>query len=187
MAAAWEERFGKLDRAAEALEKIVALDSRNFGAYRELARLYFQAGKWESLVETYRNHIMATTDVATRMDLYFAMGQIYEQQLGDVDRAIEAYLEVLDFDADEPRALDALGRLYEKIGEWDRAIDAMATSCGSPRTRAARSTCTRAWAASSTASSATRTRRRRTCSAARHRSRRTCDDGDADQAVLGSR
>ena len=39
MSAAWEERFGKLDRAAECLEKIVALDNRNFAAYRELARI----------------------------------------------------------------------------------------------------------------------------------------------------
>ena len=125
MAAAWEERFGKLDRAAEALEKIVAVDSRNFSAYRELARLYQQAGKWEALVETYRNHIMATGDVQTRVDLYVAMGQVYETNLNDIDRAVEAYTEVLGFDADEQRALDALGRLYEKISEWDRAIDAM--------------------------------------------------------------
>ena len=52
MASAWEERFGKLDRAAEALEKIVALDGRNYGAYRELSRIYYQAGRWEALVET---------------------------------------------------------------------------------------------------------------------------------------
>src|SRR6185369_12662105 len=123
MAAAWEERFGKLDRAAEALEKIVAIDSRNFGAYRELARLYQQAAKWEALVETYRNHITATADVQTRIDLFVAMGITYEQNLGDVDRAIEAYNDVLGLDADEQRALEALGRLYEKIGEWDRAID----------------------------------------------------------------
>jgi tetratricopeptide (TPR) repeat protein len=126
MAAAWEERFGKLDRAAEALEKIVAIDSRNYSAYRELARLYQQAAKWEALVETYRNHIMATTDAQTRVDLYVAMGVVYDQNLGDIDRAVEAYNDVLQFDPDEPRALDALGRLYEKISEWDRAIDVMA-------------------------------------------------------------
>jgi golgin subfamily B member 1 len=126
MAAAWEERFGKLDRAAEALEKIVAIDSRNFGAYRELARLYQQAAKWEALVETYRNHIAATADVQTRVDLYVAMGMTYEQNLGDIDRAIEAYTDVLQLDSDEQRGLDALGRLYEKISEWDRAIDVMA-------------------------------------------------------------
>nr|HEX4312425.1 tetratricopeptide repeat protein [Kofleriaceae bacterium] len=125
MAAAWEERFGKLDRAAEALEKIVAIDNRNYSAYRELARLYQQAAKWEALVETYRNHIMATTDAQTRVDLYVAMGITYDQNLGDLDRAVEAYTDVLQFDPDEPRALDALGRLYEKINEWDRAIDVM--------------------------------------------------------------
>ncbi|HEX8114057.1 MAG TPA: tetratricopeptide repeat protein, partial [Kofleriaceae bacterium] len=126
MAAAWEERFGKLDRAAESLEKIVALDNRNYNAYRELARLYQQAGKWEALVETYRNHIMATADVQTRVDLYVAMGVTYDQNLNDVDRAIEAYADVLGLEPDEQRALDALGRLYEKISEWDRGVDMMA-------------------------------------------------------------
>ena len=123
MAAAWEERFGKLDRAAEALEKIVAIDSRNYGAYRELARLYQQAGKYEALVETYRNHIGATPDVGQRVELYVAMGQVYETQLGEIDRSIESYNDVLSVDPNEMRALDALGRLYEKISEWDRAID----------------------------------------------------------------
>jgi tetratricopeptide (TPR) repeat protein len=125
MAAAWEERFGKLDRAAECLEKIVALDPRNFTAYRELARIYHQAAKWEALVETYNNHIRATSDVPTRVDLYCAMGSVYDAQLSDPDRAIEAFTDVLSFDPDEPRALDALGRLYERISEWDRAIDVM--------------------------------------------------------------
>ncbi|TMQ11339.1 MAG: tetratricopeptide repeat protein, partial [Deltaproteobacteria bacterium] len=126
MAAAWEERFGKLDRAAESLEKIVAVDNRNYNAYRELARLYQQAGKWEALVETYRNHIMATADVQTRVDLYVAMGVTYDQNLNDLDRAIEAYTDVLQLDPDEQRALDALGRLYERISEWDRGVDMMA-------------------------------------------------------------
>ncbi|HEY5946714.1 MAG TPA: tetratricopeptide repeat protein [Kofleriaceae bacterium] len=126
MAAAWEERFNKLDRAAECLEKIVAIDNRNYTAYRELSRLYQASGKYEALVETYRNHIMATNDVATRVELYVSMGQIYEEELKEVDRAIEAYNDVLSFDGDDQRALDALGRLYEKIQEWDRAIDMMA-------------------------------------------------------------
>ncbi len=125
MASAWEERFGKLDRAAECLEKIVAIDDRNFQAYRELARLYFQSEKWDSLVDTYRNHIAAANDPPTRVDLYCAMGEVYEFRLDDSDRAIESYNDILSIDPDEPRALDALGRLYEKISEWDRAIDVM--------------------------------------------------------------
>lgn len=125
MASAWEERFGELDRAAECWEKIVSLDERNLGAYRELARLYRQEGKWDSLVDAYYRHIMATNDSAARVDLYCARGEVYEKELRDFDRAVESFNDVLSFDPDEPRALDALGRLYEKIEEWDRAIDVM--------------------------------------------------------------
>jgi golgin subfamily B member 1 len=125
MASAWEERFGKLDRAAECLEKIVAIDVRNFSAYQELERLYRQESKFESLVDTYRRHINAATDPNTRIELYTAMGQVYEDELKEYDRAIEAYTDVLTFDPDEPRALDALGRLYERIEEWERAIQMM--------------------------------------------------------------
>jgi tetratricopeptide (TPR) repeat protein len=125
MAAAWEERFGKRDRAADAYEKILALDPRNTAAYHLLARLYQQAGNYEPLVETYRNHLAATTDVATRIELYVAMGQVYETQLHDVDRAIQAYNDALSFDADEAHALDGLGRLYEQVGEWNHAIDVL--------------------------------------------------------------
>jgi tetratricopeptide (TPR) repeat protein len=125
MASAWEERFGKLDRAAECLEKIVAIDERNYHAYRELSRLYRQDQKWDSLIDTYRNHIMAANDPVTRIELYCSMGEVYDRHLNDPDRAIEAYKDALTFDPEESRALDALGRLYERIGEWDRANDAM--------------------------------------------------------------
>lgn len=125
MASAWEERFGKLDRAAECLEKIVAIDERSYDAYGELARLYRQDEKWDSLIDTHRNYIMAASDPVTRIELYCAMGEVYDKHLQDPDRAIEAYKDALTFDPDEPRALDALGRLYERIEEWDMATDAM--------------------------------------------------------------
>ncbi|HEY1817062.1 MAG TPA: tetratricopeptide repeat protein [Kofleriaceae bacterium] len=122
MAGAWEERFGDLERAADAYEKIVALDPRNHAAYHLLARLYQQAGKYEALVETYRSHIAAATDVATRIELYISMGQVFETQLHDAERAVHAYNEALSFDADEEHALDGLGRLYEQAGEWGHAV-----------------------------------------------------------------
>ncbi len=126
MAAAWEERFGDLDRAAQAYENVLAIDSRNHAAYHLLARLYQQARKYEALVETYRNHIMATPDVATRIELHVAMGQVYETQLHEIDRAIQAYNDALSIDADDAQALDGLGRLYEQAGEWDHAISVLA-------------------------------------------------------------
>ena len=135
---------------------------------------------------------MATSDVATRIELYVAMGKVYESELKEVDRAIEAYNDVLSFDGDEERALDALGRLYEKISEWDRAIDMMAHLVQLTRTRAARSICTGGWARSSTPSSVMPRRAEATCSAVSPRSPATCrrwrpSPSSTRIAVTGSR
>ena len=123
IAATHEERFGKLERAADAYEQIIAIDARNYAGYHLLARLYQQIGDHEALVDTHRRHIAATTDAAARIELYVAMGQVYATRLRDQDRAIEAYRDALSLDPSEPHALEALADLYEQLGAWDHAVD----------------------------------------------------------------
>ncbi len=125
MAIAWEEQFRKPDRAWDALEKILLINDRHEPTLRTLARLYRQERRFGELVETFRKHINAVADPGVRMDLYAQMGEVYETELKDLDRAIESYNDILSFDADHSGALAALGRLYEKIEDWDRAIDTM--------------------------------------------------------------
>ncbi|MCA9664794.1 MAG: tetratricopeptide repeat protein, partial [Myxococcales bacterium] len=125
MAGVWEEQFNKLDRAAECLEKILIIDERNESTYRSLERLYKQDNRFEDLVDVLRRHINATNDPHQRVEIYMEMGQVYEKSLTDPDRAIEAYNDILSFDPDHTHALDALARLYEDIGAWDRAVDVM--------------------------------------------------------------
>jgi tetratricopeptide (TPR) repeat protein len=117
--------YEKTKHAAEphraVLDRIVAIDASDRGAYRTLARLHEQAGHWETLVDTYRSHLAAAADVAERVELCCAMGRVYETQLHDLERAIDAYNDALALAADEPRALDALARLYEETHELERA------------------------------------------------------------------
>jgi tetratricopeptide (TPR) repeat protein len=117
-----EERFFELHRAAAAYEQIIAIDPSNYAAYHVLARLYQQAGNHEALVESHRRHIDATTDVAARVQLNIALGQAYATRLRDLDRAIEAYNDALSLDGNDAHALEALGDLYEQLGEWDQAV-----------------------------------------------------------------
>ena len=125
MATVWEEQFTKPDRAAEVLEKILLIDDRNQKAYRDLERLYQQERKWEFLVDTYRKHIVATGDAKDRIALYTKMGQVYETELRDLERAIDAYNDVLNVEMDHIDALAGLARLYEDTEQWDRAIEMM--------------------------------------------------------------
>ncbi len=123
MGVAWEEQFRKPERAWEALEKILLINDRHEPTLINLERLYRQERRSAELVETLRRHINAVNDPAARVDLYAQMGQVYEEDLKDVDRAIEAYNDILSFESDNSNALAALARLYERIEDWDRAID----------------------------------------------------------------
>jgi tetratricopeptide (TPR) repeat protein len=129
MAQTWEEYFRQPERAWESLEKILLIDDRHDATYRNLERLYRQERRFELLVDTYRRHINATTDESDRIDLYGQMGQVYEEELRDDTRAIEAFTDILSFDANHIGALSALGRLYERLEEWERAIDAYRQWC----------------------------------------------------------
>ena len=53
------------------------------------------------------------------------MGQVYEQELRDLDRAIEAFNDVLSVEADHADALAGLARLYEETEQWERAVEVM--------------------------------------------------------------
>ena len=120
MATIWEENFAKPDRASEVLEKILLIDEKNAKAYRDLERLYQQERKWEALVETYRKHLGVTTDGTERIQIFTKMGQVYETELRDLDKAIESYNDVLSVEAEHHEALAGIARLYEETSQWDR-------------------------------------------------------------------
>jgi len=125
MATIWEENFAKPDRASEVLEKILLIDEKNAKAYRDLERLYQQERKWEQLVETYRKHLGVTTDGTERIQLFTKMGAVYEQELRDLDKAIESYNDVLSVESEHHDALAGIARLYEETSQWNEAVEVM--------------------------------------------------------------
>jgi tetratricopeptide (TPR) repeat protein len=125
LAEVWEHQFGKADRAIDALQQILRVDERNQKAYRDLERLYRAERQWDSLADNYRKHILVSNDGDERTELYVRMGQVYEEELKDPDRAIEAFSDVLSFEPEHADALRGLGRLYEQTEQWERAEDAM--------------------------------------------------------------
>ena len=109
-------------RATEMLEKILMLDKSRDVTYRQLEDLYIKLEKWTELVETYRNHIEVTASPGGKIELLLAMGQTYEKQIQDIDRAIETYAEILEINAQHYDAAVTLARLQEQIEDWQSAI-----------------------------------------------------------------
>ncbi len=125
MAEVWEQTFDKPDRAIDCLQKVLLVDARNQGAYRDLERLYRTERRWDALADNYRNHILVSEDPDDRIRLYLAMGKVYEEELRDPERAIEAYADVLSAEPAHLEALRGVARLYEQTEQWERAEDAM--------------------------------------------------------------
>lgn len=121
----WEETFVKLDRAAECHEKVLEIDPIHEGALSALARLYRQQQQWDKLIDTYERHASATPDRAERVRVYGSLGETYARDLNDLDRAVDAYLNVLSIDDQNVDALDALTRIYDKRGDHASALEMM--------------------------------------------------------------
>ncbi|MCC6214783.1 MAG: tetratricopeptide repeat protein [Polyangiaceae bacterium] len=125
LAAIHEEHFLKADLAAQRLEQALEIDPSEERAYLALERCYRRLKQWLDLVNTYERHISEAADHPTKIELYGHIATIFADEVGDVDRSIDAYRNIVDLDESNIGALDALAKLYEKQGDAAQAIDAM--------------------------------------------------------------
>ncbi len=120
-----EEQFLKADLAAQRLEQVVEISPHDERAYVALARCYRRLKQWLDLVNTYERHINETSSRDTKLGLYAQIAQVYRDEVGDLDRAIDAFQSIVDADDKAIEALDALSKLHEKQGDAARAIEMM--------------------------------------------------------------
>jgi tetratricopeptide (TPR) repeat protein len=120
-----EEHFLKFDLAAQRLEQALEISPAEERAYVALARCYRRLKQWLDLINTYERHISEAASSSTKVELYAQIAQVYSDEVGDVDRAIDAYRNIVDLDDTNVPALEALSKLYEKQGDAAQAIESM--------------------------------------------------------------
>ena len=125
LASLHEEHFFKPDLAAQRLEQVLEIDPNNEDAYFKLERSYRKLRQWLDLINTYDRHIAATQDRKTKVDLFGAIAQVYSEEVEDSERAVDAYRNIVDLDENNVPALEALARLYDKLGDASQSIDFM--------------------------------------------------------------
>jgi tetratricopeptide (TPR) repeat protein len=125
IARAQEEQFLKPDLAAVRLEQVVEIDPAHEAALEGLERCYRRLRQWLDLVNTFDRHINATLDRAKKMELFGHTAKVYADEVQDLDKAIDAYLNIVDLEETNIPALDALAKLYEKQDDAAKAIDFM--------------------------------------------------------------
>lgn len=120
-----EEQFLKPEQATQRLEAALEIDPGEERAYVALERCYRRLKQWLDLIAAFERHINEVATQQTKVELYAQIAEVYAEEVGDVERAIDAYQNIVDLDDTNVPALEALARLYEKQDDASRAIDAM--------------------------------------------------------------
>ncbi len=126
VAAELEDKDGAADRAIAAYQSVIDLDPGADDAYRGLGRMLRAAARWYDLTALLERHVAAAKNPVQRVELYQEAAVVYEKELDDPHRAIEAYLNALAIDDKSRAALTALPRLYKRTEAWEKAVSTLA-------------------------------------------------------------
>ncbi|HET7541562.1 MAG TPA: protein kinase, partial [Polyangiaceae bacterium] len=139
IAALYDEEFLNHEKAAEALERLLALDSANDGALTTLIRHYRALDRWDNVAALYERQLKLVTEGPRRLALLLQQGKVLAEQIGSPERAMVAYDAVLELDPQHAGALEALAHLRQSTGDADAALaalDALAGRATTPEAKA---------------------------------------------------
>ncbi|MBP6628718.1 MAG: tetratricopeptide repeat protein [Kofleriaceae bacterium] len=112
------------DEAARLHHRILALSPRDREALDALEQHYETTQQWAKLIDVLKMRMEGTgADAALQLATIRRIAQISEDKLRDVDVATEHYTRLLEQDANNPAALEALGRIYESTEQWAELIE----------------------------------------------------------------
>jgi tetratricopeptide (TPR) repeat protein len=118
-----DEKLHDPRAAIEKNEGILRLDGGNLPAVKALERLYRGERMWDRLIPVLQHHLTLVGDRREQVALEVAQGEVWWKELARVDRAEAIFNHALQLDPESREAVSALGRLYERSGNWNLALD----------------------------------------------------------------
>src|SRR5690606_31566317 len=114
-ASIWEEKLGNLPNAIACLEAALAIEPENLPALRDLERLLRAEEQWPKLAETYLRHeaLLASDPRRNeeRVEIWTRLGDLYLEELQQIDRAEQAYRRAYELDSTAEEAALGLGAI----------------------------------------------------------------------------
>jgi tetratricopeptide (TPR) repeat protein len=133
------ERIACMHRISEIYEEKLVDEVSAFGWYgqavrqvpnderslEDLERLARSTAGWADAVSVYGDVFRVASDLDVKKHAALRMARIFEEELADAENAEKTFRSVLDIDGYDPRALEALDRIYLNYVEWDKLADVL--------------------------------------------------------------
>ena len=120
----YELRLDDLESAIDAYRSILEIDDTDLPALESLESIYEREERWEDLIDILERKA-DTSYGDEEIEIRRRIGSVWERHVGDIDRAIQAYRDLLEVerDSDTRHAFEALERLYREREEWNDLLD----------------------------------------------------------------
>jgi len=122
------DKFESPRDAADTLRQVLDEDPDHDGAAMRLAGIYEKTGAYSELADLWSTRVERARDrgdAALELERRVTLAGILETKLDDVGAALKAYEDVLDREPSHREALEAVARLAEGRGLWERAAAAL--------------------------------------------------------------
>jgi cellulose synthase operon protein C len=120
-----QDQFQDEAAAVEAFQAVLNRSPEHEPAFRRLEAIHLERGEHVATVRLYEKRAQAIPDPAQQAHLLADAGLVAQDKLGDEDRAVALYQQVLERESMNATALVRLGPLLFARGLWDQAIDVL--------------------------------------------------------------
>lgn len=119
-----ENELGRIDEAVTVYQGLLAnLDPEHEDALKALQNIYTEKQDWQALFATFQKEMEVVMGDTARADVTAKMAYVSSSYLGEPEKAIDAWKEVLDLRGEDPEALNALGNIYASLSRWAELVE----------------------------------------------------------------
>ncbi len=117
------QRANDLPLAIDAYKTLLRIDEADKGALEALERIYEVTGAWTELIDVLQRQAAVLFEPEKIVGIKHRVATLWEEQVGSVERAVEAYRDVLMVDQSHAESRVALERLYQHLERWEELLD----------------------------------------------------------------
>jgi len=117
------QRQGKLDEAERIWRRLRAVDPRNAAALRFYEEFHETREDFQKLFTTLQFALSVVDTPDEKIRINRKMADVAENQLHNLERALDAYKRVLTLEPHEQDSRDAVVTLYEKTSKWHALVE----------------------------------------------------------------
>ncbi len=118
----WKQMEQPMD-AADAYRKVLEIHSFEPEALDALESIYRDEELWQDCIAIVERRVEATTDPAQKVDYLLAIGNMWEEKVGQPDDGVPAFERVLELDPVNAAAFQGLESAHREGMRWDSLVD----------------------------------------------------------------